>query len=162
MGTTVCRLHGGMAPQVQAAAKRRLEAQAATADLARMGVSIETTPIEALEAMLFEAAGNVVVLRELAAAMDKPLAVEQGPGGAKKLVHHPLVTLYNEERDRLARLSEACIKLGLDERRVNLAENHVERLFKAVTGALATLPPELAGTFRTALAGELRKMTLVA
>lgn len=81
---TVCKWHGGAAPQVQAAAERRQMVEEARADLVRLGVSIETTPIEALEAMLWESAGNVAVLRELVSDLpahpqiiDDPEVVEQ-------------------------------------------------------------------------------------
>jgi hypothetical protein len=167
-GGTVCRVHGGSAPQVQAVALRRLQADQARADLRRLGVAIETTPIEALEAMLYEAAGNVTVLRAMVAELDQdgdnsssrsaiygPTFHESGsPTG--KGEPHVLVVMYNQERDRLAKLAEACAKLGLDERRVKLAEAQVARLFEAVKRAAHILPSEHAAGFTQALAAELR------
>jgi hypothetical protein len=170
-GATVCRHHGGRAPQALAAADRRLVAARARADLERLGVSIETTPVEALEAMLWEAAGNVAVLRALVSELAAhpvievdPERVEEGAeaqphggwlrrrtadGGTVVLVDgiygpdhngdgkpHVLVTLYGEERDRLARLAKDCAGLGLDERRVRVAEATTERLFGAVRAAI--------------------------
>ena len=161
-GGTVCRTHGGKAGQVQRAAQRRLQAAEAVEELARLGVSIETTPIEALEAMLYEAAGNVAILRSMVADLDQgQLYGElwhdngQATGEAKP---HVLVVLYNQERDRLAKLAEACAKLGLDERRVRVAEAQVQRFLDAVTGAVADvgLSAEQQSRFKQALAGRLR------
>lgn len=181
-GSNVCRFHGGATPQAKAAAKRRLLAAEATGDLARLGVPVETTPIEALEAMLYEAAGNVVVLRGLVGDLglevtglvyDPDLETFRAPdrdGIAVRTYHqsgiatgeakpHVLVVMYDDERDRLAKLSEACVKLGLDERRVQLAETQIDRLYQAVNAALRSLPADQADTFRQALAGQLRQLT---
>lgn len=161
-GSTVCRTHGGAAPQVIAAAKRRLLAVEAGAELARLGVAIETTPVEALEAMLYEAAGNVAVLRMMVAELGQhhlygDLYHQSGsPTGEAK--PHVLVVMYNEERDRLAKLAEACAKLGLDERKVRIAETEVGRLFDHVTGAIADcgLTAEQTQAFKKALAARIR------
>ncbi|HLH46771.1 MAG TPA: hypothetical protein VKV25_06390 [Acidimicrobiales bacterium] len=167
-GRDVCdRLHGGKAPQIEAAAKRRVMAAEAGAELARLGVAIETTPLEVLEAMLYEAAGNVVVLRHLVAALTPDAdgiyglmyhATGDPTGEARP---HVLVRMYDDERDRLAALAQACVKLGLDERRVRLAEAQVERLTGAVTKAVASagLSREQAAAFRRSLAEELRAAT---
>lgn len=89
-GATVCKWHGGAAPQVQAAAERRQMVTEARADLVRLGVSIETTPIEALEAMLWEAAGNVAVLRELVSDLPAhPVVVEDDDDVAEQLEGQP-------------------------------------------------------------------------
>ncbi len=178
-GATVCRYHGGLAPQVQAAARRRVLAAEAAVELAHLGVSIDTTPVEALEAMLAEAAGNVVVLRELVAGLrlrsdqvteleddDGTLAVITFGGAIAGQVRadsaeakpHVFVVMYNDERDRLAALAVACAKLGIDERRLRLAEIQTTRLFNAVQRSLeaAGLSVEQRDTFSVALAGELR------
>lgn len=198
-GATVCRFHGGRAPQTIAAVKRRQLAAEALSDLARMGVAVECTPIEALEAMLHEAAGNVVVLRELVAQLplqgavvridDVDTELEPQPrGGALKRLHapaavvvgvetgiygrtkpdtleakpHVLVVMYGAERDRLARLAKDCADLGIDERRVKLAEADARRMYDAVTGALdaAALSRPQQEAFRTALASRLRSSQL--
>lgn len=160
-GGTVCRIHGGRAPQVQEAARRRLLAAEAEADLARLGVSIETTPVEALEAMLWEAAGNVAVLRQMVNDLTPVYGDMYHQNGSLtgEAKPHVLVVMYGEERDRLAKLAEACAKLGLDERRVRLAETQVERLLGAVAGAIADvgLTAEQTGEFKQSLAKRLRE-----
>ncbi len=62
-GADVCRVHGGRAPQVKAAAKRRRVLGEAQEELNRLGVPIEVDPAEAMLQMVWEAAGNVAVLR---------------------------------------------------------------------------------------------------
>lgn len=165
-GATVCRTHGAGAPQVREAAGRRvqeivLRAQAAST-LDKLGVSIETTPIEALEAMLYEAAGAVAVLRAMVNQLPQDrwygdLFHENGsPTG--KAVLHVLIVMHAEERDRLAKLAEACAKLGLDQRRLELAEAQVSRLVDAVNAAMADIgmPKALMDRFRQAIARRLR------
>lgn len=168
-GGTVCRFHGGNAPQVAAAARRRLLAAEAGAQLDQLGVRIETTPIEALEAMLWEAAGNVAVLRQLVAQLGLHGGGTDTTGLYGELYHESgtptgralpnvLVVMYDAERDRLARLAEACAKLGLDERRVRLVEHQVEQLLAHVTGAIADVGLDAAQTsrFKQALATRIR------
>lgn len=157
-----CYLHGAKAPQVVAANLRRLQAREATEELARLGYAIETTPVEALEAMLYEAAANVAVLRELVNDLDHDRLYGQmfhqtgSPTGEAK--PHVLVVMYDAERDRLAKLSEVCFKLGLDERKVRIAEAEVGRLFDHVTGAIADcgLTAEQTASFKKALAARIR------
>lgn len=161
-GATVCATHGGAAPQVRDAARRRLMAAEAGEQLARLGVAIETTPIEALEAMLYEAAGNVAVLRSMIADLGRDDLYGrmyhdngQETGEAKP---HVLVVLYNQERDRLTKLAEACAKLGLDERRLRLAEAQVSRFLEAMTAAMGDIGMgrDQTARFKKALADRLR------
>jgi L-2-hydroxyglutarate oxidase LhgO len=176
-GGTVCSTHGGKAPQVVAVARRRLEVIHAGEQLRQLGIAVETTPIEALEAMLFEAAGNVAVLRQLVGQLPLGEATPANPdheiaavaGIYAGTVHesgmptgralpHVLVVMYNQERDRLAKLAEATAKLGLDERRQQLAEAQVERLLTAVQGAMGDvgLDTDTVGRFKQAMAARLR------
>ena len=161
-GGTVCRNHGGKAAQVVQAAKRRLLAAEAGEQLARLGIIVETTPVEALEAMLWEAAGNVCVLRTMVADLDQDNLYgemyhdnAQLTGEAKP---HVLVVLYNQERDRLAKLAEACAKLGLDERRIRLAESQVAKIVAAAMDAMKdiALSAEQTSRFKQAYATRLR------
>ncbi len=194
-GAVVCKHHGGAAGQVVAAARRRLAAELATAELARLGVAVETTPVEALQAMLDEAAGNVVVLRGLVAGLDPRPTIEllddsaedheegqphggwlrrrmtvdgqavtvtsgiYGPDHLGDARPHVLVSMYNAERDRLSRLARDCAALGLDERRVRVAEASAERLLGAFRDAVDAvgLAPSVQEALRVALATELRR-----
>jgi hypothetical protein len=70
-GTTKCVKHGSGAPQVRAAAKRRLALGQATAELDRLGIPVEVDPSEAMLAMVHEAAGNVAFLRMRVAELEQ-------------------------------------------------------------------------------------------
>ena len=136
-GQEVCRMHGGSSPQARAAAQRRLQTAAAQAAAHRLGVPIETSPQQALLDEVHRAAGMVAYYGQKV----QQIADED----AKRLVHgitkvetregfqagttraaEPAVNLWlqlwNDERDRLARVAAAAIKAGIEERRVLLAE----------------------------------------
>jgi hypothetical protein len=178
-GSAVCRYHGGLAPQVRAAAVRRLQAEEARADLVRLGVSIETTPVEALQAMLDEAAGNVAVLRSMVHELspDEWYGPKFGPGMKHRAqgdagvipvestwpaentqLPHVLVVMYGEERDRFTRLARDCAGLDLDARRTAVAEASATRLFGAIGRAFdrAGLDHDQVAAVKLALANELR------
>jgi hypothetical protein len=61
--------------------------------------------------------------------------------------------------DRLAKLDEACVKLGLAERRVRVEEAEVALLARAVDVMLAqAIPAEFHARARAVLAQELRRL----
>jgi hypothetical protein len=116
-----CRFHGGNAPTHIARAKREALAEAAATYLARR----DLPPAEALAEVLGLTAGAVAWLAWRVAEDEKPDA--------------DVVRLYGEERDRLARVSKAALDVGLDERRVALAEGQgraVAMLLQQVLGDL--------------------------
>jgi hypothetical protein len=159
-------MHGGKAPQVVFAAERRLLRAEALAEAGTLGCSIDVDDGEALVAMRSEAAANVVVYRHLVADLDQDHlygALYHKDGGATgEAKPHVLVVMYDAERDRVAKLDEVCVKLGLAERREareqRLADAEVERLYLATSAALkaAELTPEQRKAFTQALAKELR------
>ena len=62
-GSEVCRVHGGRAPQVKAAAKRRLAEQAAQQAVRTLGLPVDISPTEALLEEVRWTAGHVAWLR---------------------------------------------------------------------------------------------------
>jgi hypothetical protein len=160
-GATVCASHGAKAPQVRAAAQRRLQAEAARQDLDRLGVALpDTDPGQALQAMIDEAAGNVTILRELVAGLDRPYARLYHANGEAtgRAEPHVLVAMYDAERDRLHRLSKDALALGLEERRTRVEEGQARQLAAAVNAALNVLPDGAREEFRAALAQQLRSL----
>ena len=142
-GQKVCVTHGGAAPQARAAAKRRLAELEVRAELERLGIPVEVDPVDALLSQLAEAAGNVAYLRgEL--QRRQQLAVEVGEPSSAPLtwrgVHTqgvaPLVSLYNEERDRVARIARVALDAGVNERAIALAERLGAALEEALSAAL--------------------------
>ena len=95
----------------------------------KLGAPIEMRPTEALLAMLHLASGHVAWLREEIAAL-----TDLSSGDAPALV-----TLYGEERDRVARVAKACLDAGVAERQVRLAEQYGSALAN-VLGAIFADP----------------------
>lgn len=190
-GATVCAAHGGRAPQVRAAAARRLALGEATAALAKLGRPIDVDPAEAMLEMVAEASGNVAVYRALVQSLDT--RVDQAPGGIItdsdveldeeqveslrllghgiagrvdpanwKAAEHIWVTLYNEERERLVKWAKACRDAGVDERRVQIAEAQGRRIGVVLHTAVAGLFDRLAGLVDGAVLEELQRVEMPA
>ena len=137
-GATVCVKHGGGAPQVQAAAKRRLVEMQAAAAAQTIGLPVETSPQQALIDEVQRAAGMVAYygarVEEIAnenpnrlingtTKIENREGFQAGRTSTVETVPNVWLTLWNEERDRLARVSTAAIRAGIEERRVELAEH---------------------------------------
>lgn len=173
-GGTVCRNHGGRAPQTANAASRRLALGEAIAELDRLGRPHQIDPAEAMLEMVYEAAGNVAVLRRLVQQLE--MQVDDHPGGLVddfaddpdlesqslramghgiagrmdptnwKTAPHVWVTMYDAERERLVRWAKACRDAGVDERRVQLAEDRGAQIAQVLTVAAGMLFELLAST----------------
>lgn len=141
-GGTVCASHGGRAPQVRAAANRRLALIEAHGLIERYGQEIDVTPEEAIFAMIRVAAGNVTLLSDLVSELETavgPDGIAGSTGSTSKLneaAPHVLIVMYNEERDRLVRFSKVAAEIGLSERMVRLAESQGEMIVRIFTAAL--------------------------
>lgn len=162
-GGTVCRFHGGGAPQVRAIAARRLAVEDAHREVRRLGLALDADPLDVLLDQVREAAGNVAAYR-LAV---EGLRIDVGAGGvAGEIGDHGLaeanvlVRMYDAERDRLTRYAKMCLDAGVDERRVRVAEGDAQRLATAVGRALdrVGLSEEQRGLLRAAMAEELRAL----
>jgi hypothetical protein len=129
-GNPVCYLCGASAPQIAAAGQARQD----TIRLhARLGVAVQVDDGESIQAMRNEAAANVAVLRQRVHQLTLDATTETVAGIYGYTYHvsgkatgeakpHILVVMYWEACDRLAKLDEMCIKLGLRKREVELAE----------------------------------------
>lgn len=141
-GGTVCLFHGGSAPQVRAAANRRLALEEARGLVETYGTELDVTPEEAIFAMIRVTAGNVMMLQDLVSELEAgvgPGAIAGHTGNTRILDEarpHVLVVMYNEERDRLVRFSKVAAEIGLSERMVSLAESQGQLIAKIFTAAL--------------------------
>lgn len=161
-GGTVCYIHGGRAPQVKAAAARRLALGRLTAELEQAGRigggTVEVEPADAMLAMVHECAWNVAVLRDLVAQLDARVAAftlnDDGdrPVGfgaiagllgstSKALEAAPnvLVGMYDQERDRLVKYAKMCRDAGVDERMVAVTETQAQTLAAVLEAAMTGL-----------------------
>lgn len=128
-GSTVCRMHGGSAPQVRRAARRRLAIAQADKELRDLDYEPVNDPIEELA----DIAGQAKALMEWSAARVAELSNDLDYRDAKDVDQlKAVVGLYERAMDRAARLVEACARLGLDERRVQLEEGQAELVVAAM------------------------------
>lgn len=184
-GQLVCRMHGGSSPQARTAASRRLALGEAMAELDRLGRPLEVEPAEAMLAMVYEAAGNVALYRQLVqrlrADVDQGAGViegnaEDGPfaddidrselGGSIasrvdpanwKAAPHVWVVMYDAERERLVRWAKACRDAGVDERQVQLAEADGRRIVAVLLAGFDALFALLEGDVGSERLVELRR-----
>lgn len=141
-GTTVCRMHGGAAPQVRQAAKRRLEAEHAQEAVATFGLPRDVDPHVALLEEVHRTAGHIAWLAAKIGDAESDEGLVQtnfGPGNASQVVPSVWVGLYQRERTHLARVCKAALDAGVQERQVRLAEQQGQLLAKVIHGVLADL-----------------------
>lgn len=160
-GATVCRFHGGAAPQVKAAAQRRLALADAHLAAETLGLLVDVSPEQALLDEVQRCAGMVAFYQrqvELLAEVNVEKLVPKGPFGQYR---SEWVKLFNEERDRLTHTSAAAIRAGIEERRVQLAEQQGQ-LVAAVIRRILTrlnLTDDQASLVATVVPEELRALT---
>jgi hypothetical protein len=122
-GATVCYVHGGAAPQVKAAAARRLAEREAVASLA----DVEVQPIENPLVALAEVAEEQRAFMRFAAGKVAELEgslVGRNDAGTEHI--RAVVAMYERAADRTARLLADWTRLGFDERMVRLAERQAD------------------------------------
>jgi hypothetical protein len=111
----VCKVHGGSAPAVRAAAERRVARAEAVAALQLVGRPVQNAdPAALLLDEIAHTAGSVQALRGLLAELD-PNDVVLGGG-------RPYLDLYAEQQQSLMKYAELGARLGLEQRRTALAE----------------------------------------
>jgi hypothetical protein len=152
--------HGGAAPQVRAAAARRLAEEAATRAVVSYGLPRDIDPHEALLEEVHRTAGHVAWLAEQVRGIEpdaltwgRTSAVDKGAGEFPGIdtthaaVPPVLLELYLRERRHLVEVCKAAIAAGVEERRVRLAERQgieLAGVFRRVMGRLALTAEQLA------------------
>jgi hypothetical protein len=161
-GASVCRIHGGAAAQVKAAAQRRLETADAEkqvehvrAELNRLGIAVEVDPLAALEHALYQAVGNVAYLEQ---RLDAENLTVRSPLHGEQM--HPLYLAYERERDRVAKFSKMALDAGISEKRVRIAEKQAEVLRGLMGRVLERLGIEPSRA-RPVISQELARLQLV-
>lgn len=148
VGATVCVKHGAAAPQVRAAAQRRLTEQRAEKLVATYGLPVDVSPIEALLEEIRWTAGHVAWLRERVRELEEEALVwgttkvkEGGDDRGTTEAAAPSVwlDLYQRERTHLVKVCSEAIRAGIEERRVKLAEQQGELVAQAIRAILEDL-----------------------
>lgn len=170
-GTTRCYYHGGKAPQVQAAAKRRQQEALAVEAVKTYGLPADVSPVEALLNEVKWTAGHVAWLREQVQAVEHDALIwgktKQEDHGAtefpgvnvtEQAVSNVWLDLYQKERQHLLKVCATAIQCGIEERKVRLAESQgavIASLIQAILGDL-NLSPEQAALVPTVVPRHLR------
>lgn len=137
-GTGRCRLHGGNTAAGIAYAGRELAADA----VRNYGLPVDIDPHTALVEELQRSAGHVAFLHAKVQSLDE--SEMEGPvGGAQGGIpeHKPSVwiVMYDRERKHLTELAATCIKVGIEERKVRVAEQMGQVFAEAIKGILTDL-----------------------
>ena len=123
-GATVCSVHGGRAPQVKAAGRRRLAEQRAIGVLARQG----RRPIGSPTEELVRVAEEIVNLKDvLLEHVERLRSIARTDKTGREEVR-AVLSAYERGLDRTVRSLVDISKLGLEERLVNLAEQQGRNL----------------------------------
>lgn len=145
-GIGACKYHGGSTRNHLVAAIR---VEAARRSLLA-GDPMRIDPSQAILDLVYAAAGHVAWLR---GELDRH---EDASDFDAKVT----LTLYNDERDRLARVAKAALDSGAAERAVSLAEAYGESIATVLRGLVADLDPYLSAQARKALPTLLRRHLL--
>ena len=106
------------------------------------GLAREIDPHSALLEELHRTAGHVAWLQMKVADLEE--AKMYGPvggaaGGYPSTEPHIWVRLYQEERRHFLGVAKTCVGVGIEERRVHLAEHQGEMIAQVLRGVLADL-----------------------
>lgn len=142
VGYGFCKLHAG---QTKTGLKRSAKERAVEI-INTYGLPVDTTATEALEGELKRTAGHVAWLQTKIAETPKDddlvYSVGGGQNTAPAIEPSVWVRLYQAERKHLTDVAKACHAVGIDERRVQLAEQQGQLLAQAVQGMLRELGVE--------------------
>jgi hypothetical protein len=122
-----CKYHGGNTPTHKKQAVK-LEAERAMAETT-MGQALDVRPDQALLGVLRATAGHTAWLAAEVANLD-------GVDGERAPV---LLKLYGDERDRLARVAEACLSTGISKVEVEVTQQQTEFIVKVVNCAMSAI-----------------------
>lgn len=136
-GATVCRKHGGGAPQVRAASARRLAVQRLEErleqDAERLDLPRDVDPATALQEELNRTARHVEGLED---RLTRLVRGELPATGSELAAVLQIVTF---ERQHLASLARTGLAAGLTERRALIDERTAQELDRVITGVLTDL-----------------------
>lgn len=169
-GLTVCRWHGGAAPQVKRKAEERRQQQEAERIMRMLGEPIDTTPAEALLDTVKRTAGYVAFLRDRVAEVDAEDLVwgktrEKDGGDDRGTTYeskpNAWLALLGEWQDRLVKTCTAALSAGIEERRVRLAEQQGALVADVIRGILDDLglTPEQTALVADVVPRRLRLLT---
>lgn len=138
-GASVCRMHGGSAPQTRRRAAARVAEQRATEALSREGVLPVENPLEALRLL----AGEVLQVKEFLGRRVEVLEELRYRGVGGEQLRGEL-SAYERALDRSVRVLSEIARLNIDERLVQIDRTLaalVEQLIQSTLQVVGFLPP---------------------
>lgn len=131
-GSAVCSVHGGRAPQVRAAARRRVLERGAAAELARLDVEPVADPLTQLALLTAQAIAWKDVL---AGKVNELTSLRyEGDGSGEQL--RAEVALWERALDRCERFLTAMARLNIDERLAEIDERQGHVIVSFIVAAL--------------------------
>ena len=143
LGIGTCKFHGGNTPSHQAHAAK-LEARSR---MVEFGQPLEVDPAAALLGVLHLSAGHLNWVRAELSAMEDTTTFEA----------RVLLRCWDEERDRIARISKAALDVGVAEKQIQLAERYGEQLAGLLRAIFYDGDLDLTDTQRSRLPDVLRR-----
>jgi hypothetical protein len=146
LGVGRCKMHGGNMPNH----RKQAQTELAKLGVEAFGLPINIDPHDALMEELHRTAG-IIAFYELQIQSLQEVSDLHGPTGTSGsdiesgLEHHPSeapniwVKLHKEERQHFVKVAESCIKAGIDERRVQIAEQQGVLIATAIRNILMAL-----------------------
>lgn len=150
-GVGRCKFHGGNMPNH----RKQAQTEIAKMGVQAFGLPVNIEPHQALTEELNRTAG-IIGFYELQIQSLNSTDELHGPTGTSGqdvesgLEHHPTsqpniwVKLHAEERRHFVKVAEACIKAGIDERRVQLAEQQGALMATAIRNILIAVGVDVA------------------
>jgi hypothetical protein len=187
-GAEVCRSHGGALTKTKVAASHKLammSAEGEIADLMRECDLPDQHPIDGLlEVVRISGSMMRVLSFKVGELQEEPSVSEvliEGPGdmiqtkqvttndafwgldSKEEMVPSIYVNLLRVWTERYERACKTALEAGIEERRIQLAEDTSDVFFRALNNAVATagLAPDLREALNAALSAELRKNTAI-
>ncbi|SNR38943.1 hypothetical protein [Blastococcus mobilis] len=152
-GATVCRSHGGAAPQVKAKAEVVRREEAAGRALTRWAKYADLTgEVNPVDALLDEFRRTSAVVAYLDGATSAEDEVWEDKAGRLQL--DPRIDWWQAERDRLTKLVQTMHSIGISERQTRVLEAQASQLVTVIRGVLDGL--NLTAEQRALVPGVLR------
>lgn len=150
VGVGSCKHHGGSTPSGRAAAQKQI----AMREVETYGLPVDIDPHTALLEELHRTAGHVAWLNDKVRSLKDDELNEDGrvkragnmigpvggaQGGFPEWKPSVWIAMYRDERKHLADVAQACIKAGIEERRVRVAEQTGQLFATVIKGILEDL-----------------------
>ncbi len=135
-GSTVCRMHGGSAPQVKAKAAERVAQQEFDQEMTRTLARLQVAPVDNPLTVLAQLAGQAVAFKDaLAERVNELSSIRyEDLKGSEQLRSE--VALWERALDRCERFVTSMARLKIDDRLAKVEEAQVEVLLAALDAGL--------------------------